>query len=157
VKHNRPDLSIPGEAICCKQGHELSGANLYVSPKGRRYCRTCRAFDARRYNERDVHCEKLSAIRAHFEAKALFRMIGRNGETVDSVRELILVDEESLKSLLAFLAAEPKEFRWVMEALRFRDLVLEQFDQLTNDFGRLRKFQWQRFPGRWFLESLLTR
>jgi hypothetical protein len=64
-------------------------------------------------------------------------MIGRNGETFDSVRDLILVDEESLKSLLAFLEIEPKEFRWVMEAINFRDLVLEKFDQLTNDFGCL--------------------
>ena len=129
-EESNADGASTKQSTHCKQGHELSGANLYVSPKGRRYCRTCRAFHARRYNERDAHSEKLTAIRARAEAAALFRMICRNGETIDSVRDLILVDRDSLKALLAFLAAEPKEFRWVIESLQFRDLVLEQFERL---------------------------
>jgi len=69
---------------------------------------------------------------ARSEAAALFKMIGRNGETIDSIRELIAVDRDSLKSLLGFLAVHLKEFRWVMEGLQFRDLVLEEFDRMAK-------------------------
>src|SRR5262249_49021535 len=74
----------------------------------------------------------LTAAHARSEALALCKMIGRNGETVDSIRELIVVDPDSLKALLGFLAVQPKEFRWVMEALNFRDRVLEEFDRLAK-------------------------
>lgn len=37
----------------CDAGHPLSGANLYVDPKGRRQCRTCRAEQARAFRERN--------------------------------------------------------------------------------------------------------
>lgn len=36
----------------CKRGHPLSGANLYVSPKGSRECRTCRRAALERVYER---------------------------------------------------------------------------------------------------------
>jgi threonine dehydrogenase-like Zn-dependent dehydrogenase len=32
-----------GVTETCKQGHELSSANLYISPKGRHFCRKCKA------------------------------------------------------------------------------------------------------------------
>jgi hypothetical protein len=132
TRRNNPDLNGAGPIPVCKQGHELTAANLRTNAKGRRYCRTCKALYARTYGKRDVHFEELTAIRARAEAQALFRMIGRNGETAESIRDLILVDRDSLKALLAFLEIEPKEFRWVMESLRFRDLVLEKFNQLTK-------------------------
>jgi HNH endonuclease len=36
----------------CKQGHPLSGENLYTAPDGERGCRACRNEAARRYNLR---------------------------------------------------------------------------------------------------------
>jgi hypothetical protein len=126
----------PGAAeekrVHCKQGHELTGANLYVSPKGRRFCRKCKAQYASAYGKRECHSDPLTASAARSEAAALFGMIGRNGETVDSIRDLVRVDRDSMKALLGFLAVQPKEFRWVTEALNFRDLVLEKFDHLTK-------------------------
>jgi hypothetical protein len=59
-------------------------------------------------------------------------MIGRNGETVDSVRDLILVDPDSSRTPLAFLAVQPRELRWATKALQFRELVLAEFDRLAK-------------------------
>lgn len=33
----------------CKRGHPLSGTNVYLSPEGKRVCRSCRAWRARGY------------------------------------------------------------------------------------------------------------
>src|SRR5262249_5218989 len=131
------DTLAPGRAGTerhshCKQGHELNGANLYVNPKGRRFCRRCKADYALSYRQRENHLDALTAARARSEASALFAMIGRNGETLDSVRELTLVDPQSLKALRGFLAVQPKESPWVMEALHFRAVVLEKFNVLAG-------------------------
>jgi len=40
----------------CKRGHALSGDNLYVTPKGRRQCRSCRKQAMKQYYER-VKCQ----------------------------------------------------------------------------------------------------
>jgi hypothetical protein len=55
------------------------------------------------------------------EARGLFIAIGRNGETADSMRELIRVDQESRKTLMDFAAAQPAESVWVLRTLEFRD------------------------------------
>lgn len=36
----------------CPHGHEYSGNNLYVSPKGWRYCRECKKISSREYRRR---------------------------------------------------------------------------------------------------------
>jgi hypothetical protein len=36
----------------CRAGHDLSGANLYVSPAGKRQCRTCKSRRQRLANRR---------------------------------------------------------------------------------------------------------
>lgn len=33
----------------CKNGHNLSGNNLYICPRGKRECRTCRSNAAKRF------------------------------------------------------------------------------------------------------------
>jgi hypothetical protein len=68
------------------------------------------------------------------EARGLFVAIGRNGETVESVRELICLDAESREVLQAFQAAHPEEV-WVLRALEFREKVLEQFERLVTVHG----------------------
>lgn len=34
----------------CKRGHELSGDNLYISPKGLQYCKACQRLRERKYD-----------------------------------------------------------------------------------------------------------
>jgi len=43
----------------CRNGHKLSGENLYVTPDGRRDCRICRRESCRRYRERqrEMNCD----------------------------------------------------------------------------------------------------
>jgi hypothetical protein len=66
------------------------------------------------------------------EARGLFVAIGRNGETIDSIRELISLDQESRKILTDFAAAQPAEGVWVLRAIEFRERVLEQFERLVS-------------------------
>lgn len=44
--------SITACKTSCNNGHELSGNNLYVSPRDKRECKTCRRFAVKRYYER---------------------------------------------------------------------------------------------------------
>lgn len=47
---NRGDLRLVElSKTHCPQGHPYSGENLYVSPRGSRYCRLCTAASGRRY------------------------------------------------------------------------------------------------------------
>ena len=78
------------------------------------------------------HALALTPAMAAGEARGLFVAIGRNGETVDSVRELICLDQESRKILTDFAAAQPAEAVWVLRALEFRERVLEQFERLVS-------------------------
>lgn len=47
-------LKWPEERLVkeCKNGHKLSGSNLYLNPRGYRECRTCREAARRRRTER---------------------------------------------------------------------------------------------------------
>lgn len=44
----------------CDTGHPLSGLNLYVTPDGRRQCRTCRAEASRAYRARSLAGEPVA-------------------------------------------------------------------------------------------------
>ena len=61
------------------------------------------------------------------EAKALFRMVDRNGDNVESLRALIQVGE-NVKQMMFKNAPDEKEVR---RMLLFRERVLEVFDQLA--------------------------
>lgn len=61
------------------------------------------------------------------EAKALFRMVGRNGDNLESIRALIQV-EENVKQMMFKNAPDEKEVR---RMLLFRERVLEVFDELA--------------------------
>ena len=41
-----------GSEPCCREGHPLSGPNLYVDPRGKRCCRSCRQAAGRWYKAR---------------------------------------------------------------------------------------------------------
>ncbi len=62
------------------------------------------------------------------EAKALLRMVGRNGDSLDSMRALIQVGE-NVKLTMLKNAHDEKEVR---RMLLFRERVLEVFDQLVT-------------------------
>jgi hypothetical protein len=87
-----------------------------------------RTLRNRKYRD---HVGGLTNAMACAEARGLFTAIGRNGETVDSVRELICLDPESHKILTNFAAAQPAESVWVLRVLEFRERVLEQFERLV--------------------------
>ncbi len=50
----------------CKRGHELKPENTYVSPNGRRTCRTCRQASSRAYRQRNLEKQKAYA-RAYYQ------------------------------------------------------------------------------------------
>lgn len=55
AENNRRSSSPSAEnarKTACIHGHPLAGANLYVTPGGRRQCRACRAESTRKYKAR---------------------------------------------------------------------------------------------------------
>jgi hypothetical protein len=91
----------------------------------------------RRYLDHELRfSEPLTRAMASGEARGLFAAIGRNGETIDSVRELICLDPESRKVLENFAAAQPAESVWVLRVMEFRERVLEQFERLVQSQSR---------------------
>lgn len=76
---------------------------------------------------RDVFYQDNKLPSPRTEAKALLRMVGRNGDNLDSMRALIQVQDEVMK--LMFKNAPDKEE--VKRILRFRERVLAVFDELT--------------------------
>ena len=65
------------------------------------------------------------------EARALFAMIGRNGDTVESIRELIAVPPRIEHLLRLYLRQHPEDSDGVERALEFRRRVSEEFELLT--------------------------
>jgi hypothetical protein len=71
---------------------------------------------------------------ARAEAKSLFRLVSR-GETVEQMRELILVDEKTEGFLLDCARANPGEGTYVRNALSFRRAVWREFERLLDSTG----------------------
>jgi hypothetical protein len=70
-------------------------------------------------------------VAARVEAKALLALAGKNGDTIESLRELISVPSEIEAVLSAFARAYPEEEREIEMGLRFRGRVLEEFERMT--------------------------
>lgn len=66
------------------------------------------------------------------EARALFEMVGRNGDTMDSLRELILVSPKIEAWLLEQTRHSPRGRCGIEKVLRFRRRVLEEFERLVS-------------------------
>lgn len=66
------------------------------------------------------------------EAAALFAMMHRSHESRESVRELISIDPGQVDALMEFATARPGEAYWVLAAIRYRELVLQEFDRLGS-------------------------
>jgi hypothetical protein len=69
--------------------------------------------------------------KARVEARVLFGLIGK-GETVDSVRKLIGIDQSEERTLFASMKAHAEAGVCVKEALLHRVMVLEEFDRLAK-------------------------
>jgi len=67
------------------------------------------------------------------EARALFEMIGRNGDSVESIRELFSVPPKIEVWLLEQTRHSPRGRRGIEKVLRFRRRVLEEFERLITD------------------------
>lgn len=63
------------------------------------------------------------------EARALFEMVGRNGDTVDSIRELIRVPPKVKAWLLEQARYSPRGRCGIEKVLRFRWRVLVEFER----------------------------
>ena len=52
ARSNSPS-AMNARKVVCIHGHELAGGNLYVSPNGKRECRTCRAAAVKKYQNKE--------------------------------------------------------------------------------------------------------
>lgn len=86
---------------------------------------------------RIVSCQDNKLPSPRTEAKALFRMVGRNGDSTESIRELIQVQPET-KNIMLARAANPSEINRI---LKFRERVLAVFEELAakQEKKRLRR------------------
>lgn len=76
--------------------------------------------------------ESLTHTGAKAEAAALFAMMRRTNESPVLVRELISIEDHQRDALLEFTMARPNEAYWVLAAIRYRELVLQEFDRLER-------------------------
>jgi hypothetical protein len=69
---------------------------------------------------------------ARDEARALYRMLGRGGNTAQGIRELIAVSPRTERVLRAYARVHAGDAHWIDAALKFRSRVLEEFKRLTG-------------------------
>lgn len=74
----------------------------------------------------DLLIGKQSAV---LEARALYRMIGRDGETEESLRSLIAVPASIERVLRAYMEENPEDAWWIERSLGFRQ---EEFAEQAN-------------------------
>jgi hypothetical protein len=67
------------------------------------------------------------------EARNLFALVGRNGDTVDSIRELIAVPRWIEHALGLYAKRFPEDAPAIEKVLRFRTRVREEFDRLVRE------------------------
>jgi hypothetical protein len=72
---------------------------------------------------------------AREEARGLLKLVGKNGETVDTVRDLIGIDGRLERKLLTFIERNRLDAPWVRDAMTFRAIVLEEFNRLAKNAG----------------------
>ena len=66
------------------------------------------------------------------EARSLFRMIDHDGNTTDSIRELIAVSPQVERALRAYAARDAAETHWIEAVLKFRNQVAMEFERLVH-------------------------
>ena len=71
------------------------------------------------------------------EARNLVALIGRNGNTVESIRQLIAVPANIEQALKHYARLHPQDAEGVEIVLEFRRLVAKEFDRLVRGRPRL--------------------
>lgn len=71
------------------------------------------------------------AVPPQKEALSLFALVGRNGDTVESIRELIPVPPRIERRLLLYAEQNPEDAWDVEHVLEFRRRVVEEFERLA--------------------------
>ena len=66
------------------------------------------------------------------EARALHRMLG-DENTVEDLRELIVVPAWTERVLRVYALAFPEDAHWIERTLMFRSTVLEEFNRLVRE------------------------
>lgn len=66
------------------------------------------------------------------EALSLFTLVGRNGDTVQSVRELIAVPPNIEAALWLYAERNPEDAQAIERVLQFRRRVAEEFERLEE-------------------------
>jgi hypothetical protein len=74
-------------------------------------------------------------------------MLGQNGNTVEAIRELIVVPPLIERVLLAFARAHPEEAHSIEKSLKFRLSVAREFERLVLDGVPGRRFAGSRRAG----------
>jgi hypothetical protein len=69
--------------------------------------------------------------RAATEARWFYRGIGRNGQSLASIRAAIVIPADVERELQTFAKRRPEEAWWVEQALAYRRAVLAAFDRLV--------------------------
>jgi hypothetical protein len=70
---------------------------------------------------------------AIIEARAILRLVTLGNETLDGARELIGIPGPEASALNAFVAVGGKAGAPIQYALRFRERVLAQFEELVHE------------------------
>jgi hypothetical protein len=76
--------------------------------------------------------ELLGRQSAKAEARALLPLVGKNGDTVETLRALICVQPKTERALRAFAQAHPEEAYFVDRVLKFRNQVAREFEALVR-------------------------
>lgn len=66
------------------------------------------------------------------EAKLLYRIIGPEN-TVEKLRDLIVVPPKIEKVLRAYMRQSPEDAWWIEQSLEFRRDILKEFNRLVRD------------------------
>lgn len=83
---------------------------------------------------------------ARAEAQSLFRLLGKHGNTIESLRELIAMPQTELRALREYAAAERAEAHWIGRALGFRKRVAAEFEKLVKAQESLRCSSVEKTP-----------
>jgi hypothetical protein len=67
------------------------------------------------------------------EARKLLMLVGRNDNTVESVRELIAVPPETEAALLLYAQENPEDAPGIERVLQFRHHVAKEFERLAAE------------------------
>jgi hypothetical protein len=69
---------------------------------------------------------------AHAEAHSLYRLVGHDGNTVESIRALIGVPARLESVLRDYIKADPTDAAWVESAMHSRSRVAKEFEALVR-------------------------